>query len=571
MIAHNPLHGSGQAGFPHPALALGDNAHAAQGIGMTDGRQRQPASDEAPHAIPEDASVLATPRQRAMPEPSHLESKESQRRVVHGHSVIPEVSTHHRLQPFALFGNGFVHPSSKLGFHLVQLRLQPFADRLPQHRVHSVAPLLHADMREAEKVECLGLPFSTPLPVVDRKRTKFQQPRFLGMQFQVELPHSFREFRPELFGIPFALESNHDIVSESHDDNIAVRPLLTPHLDPQVEHVMKIDVRQKRRSTSALRRSFLHPYSFPILPPAGVQPFLDQPHDAPIGHPMLDELDQPFVGKPIEKTFNVKIEHRVADRRVVRLIQKWLNAGVLEDGTRTWSDKGTPQGGSISPLLANVYLHYAFDLWVRRWRKTQAHGDMIVVRYADDFIVGFQYREEAERFLTELRERLAKFGLELHPEKTRLLEVGPFAAEHRRRADEGKPETFDFLGFTHICGKKRNGRFTVVRQTIRKRLQAKLSEVKAELRRRLHGPIPEVGAWLRAVIIGHLKYYGVPMNRPALFTFCSQVGWLWYRALRRRSQTARLTWERMRRLIQRWLPPPRITHPYPLRRLGVVT
>src|SRR5438128_2745362 len=163
---------------------------------------------------------------------------------------------------------------------------------------------------------------------------------------------------------------------------------------------------------------------------------------------------------------------------------------------------------------------------------------------AEDFIVGFQYREEAERFLTELRERLAKFGLELHPEKTRLLEFGPFAAEHRRRADEGKPETFDFLGFTHICGKKRNGRFTVVRQTIRKRLQAKLSEVKAEMRRRLHGPIPEVGAWLRAVIIGHLKYYGVPMNRPALFTFCSQVRWLWYRALRRRSQTARLTWAR---------------------------
>src|SRR2546428_717761 len=249
------------------------------------------------------------------------------------------------------------------------------------------------------------------------------------------------------------------------------------------------------------------------------------------------------------------IEHRVADRRVVRLIQKWLNAGVLEDGTRTWSDKGTPQGGSISPLLANVYLHYAFDLWVRRWRKTQAHGDMIVVRYADDFIVGFQYREEAERFLTELRERLAKFGLELHPEKTRLLEFGPFA----------------FLGYTHICGKKGDGRFTGGRQTIRKGLQAKLSEVKAELGRRRHGPIPEVGAWLRAVIIGHLKYYGVPMNRPALFTFCSQVGWLWYRALRRRSQTARLTWERMRRLIQRWLPPPRITHPYPLRRLGVVT
>ncbi len=265
------------------------------------------------------------------------------------------------------------------------------------------------------------------------------------------------------------------------------------------------------------------------------------------------------------------VEHRSADRRVVRLIQKWLNAGVLEDGVRTWREEGTPQGGSISPLLANVYLHYVFDLWAQRWRKTQAHGDVIVVRYADDFIVGFQHRADAKRFLAELRERFAKFSLELHSEKTRLLEFGPFAAEHRRRAGQGKPETFNFLGFTHICGKKRNGRFTVVRQTIRKRLQAKLSEVKAELRRRLHASIPEVGRWLRSVVEGHLRYYGVPMNGPALHTFCFQVGRLWCRTLRRRSQTARITWERMRRLIRRWLPPPRITHPYPLRRLGVVT
>ena len=188
MFAHNPLHGSGQADFPHPALALGDNAHAVQGIRMTDGRQRQPASDEAPHTVPEDASVLATPRQRTMPEPSHSESKKSQRRVVHGHSVIPEVSTHHRLQPLALFGDGFVHPSLKLGFHLVQLRLQPFAYRLPQHRKPSIAPLLHTDMREAKKVERLGLPFSTPLPAVDRIRTELQKSRLLRMQFQVELP-----------------------------------------------------------------------------------------------------------------------------------------------------------------------------------------------------------------------------------------------------------------------------------------------------------------------------------------------------------------------------------------------
>src|SRR5882724_6018162 len=311
MITHNPLHGSGQADFPHPALALGDNAHASQGIGMTDGRQRQPASDEAPHTVPEDASVLATPRQRTMPEPSHLESKKSQRRVVHGYSIISEVSTHHRLQPLALFGDGFMHAPLKLGFHRVQLRLQPFAYRLPQHRIHSIAPLLHADMREAEKVECLGLPFSTPLPVVDRKRTKFQQPRFLGMQFQVELLHSFRKLRPKLIGIRFALESNHDVISKSHDDHIAVRPLLTPRLDPQIEYVMKIDVGQKRRSTSALGRPFLRPYSLPLLQHAGVQPFLDEPHNAPICDPVLNELHKPLVRKAIEKAFAVQIEHPV--------------------------------------------------------------------------------------------------------------------------------------------------------------------------------------------------------------------------------------------------------------------
>jgi RNA-directed DNA polymerase len=265
------------------------------------------------------------------------------------------------------------------------------------------------------------------------------------------------------------------------------------------------------------------------------------------------------------------VEHRIADQRIVRLIQKWLNAGVLEDGTRTWSETGTPQGGSISPLLANVYLHYAFDLWAQRWRKKHAHGDVIIVRYADDFIVGFEHRADAERFRTELRERFTKFGLELHSEKTRLLEFGPGAAENRRRAGQGKPETFNFLGFTHICGKKRNGRFTVVRQTIRKRVQAKLSEVKAELRRRLHDPIPVVGAWLRQVVGGHIRYYGVPMNSPAIGMFRFQVGGLWHRALARRSHTGHVSWERMRRLIERWLPPARICHPYPLRRLGVIT
>src|SRR6201982_2314870 len=266
------------------------------------------------------------------------------------------------------------------------------------------------------------------------------------------------------------------------------------------------------------------------------------------------------------------VEHRIADRRVVRLIQKWLNAGVLEDGKRTRVEEGTPQGGSASPLLANVYLHYVFDLWVQAWRQKRAHGDVIVVRFADDIVVGFNSKTDAEQFRAELTERMRKFNLELHPEKTRLLEFGPFAIQNRQRRGEGKPETFNFLGFTHICVKKRsNGMYTVLRQTIRKRLQAKLNAVKAELQRRMHAPIPEMGKWLQAVVRGHIRYYGVPMNQPALFLFRFHVGRLWHRALSRRSQNGRVLWDRMRRLITRWLPAPLVCHPYPLRRMGVIT
>ena len=266
------------------------------------------------------------------------------------------------------------------------------------------------------------------------------------------------------------------------------------------------------------------------------------------------------------------LEHRIADRRVVRLIQKWLNAGVLEDGKRMPTEEGTPQGGSASPLLANLYLHYAFDLWIQSWRQKHARGEVIVVRFADDIVIGFQYRSDAERFWKELAERFRTFHLELHPEKTRLLEFGRFAADTRKKHGEGKPETFDFLGFTHICGKQRSGEcFTVLRQTIRKRMQAKLSEVKAELKRRMHAPIPEVGKWLRSVVGGHNRYYGVPLNSPALAAFRYQVGRRWHHALSRRSQNGRVRWDRMKRLIDRWLPLPRICHPYPSRRLCVTT
>ena len=262
------------------------------------------------------------------------------------------------------------------------------------------------------------------------------------------------------------------------------------------------------------------------------------------------------------------VEHRIADKRVVRHVKKWLNAGVLEDGEWKIAEQGTPQGGSVSPVLANVYLHYAFDLWAHEWRKRQAHGDMIVVRYADDFIVGFQHREDAETFLAALKDRLRRFALELHPEKTRLLEFGRYATDRRRRRGQGKPETFDFLGFTHVCGEKRNGKFTVKRLTSRKRLLRKLQAVKIELRRRLHAPVGKVGKWLGAVLRGHYNYYGVPHNYRALARMRYAVVGLWHRSLRRRSQRTSTNWAVMLQTAARWLPTPRITQPYPGERLA---
>jgi group II intron reverse transcriptase/maturase len=265
------------------------------------------------------------------------------------------------------------------------------------------------------------------------------------------------------------------------------------------------------------------------------------------------------------------VEHRIADQRVLRHIRKWLNAGVLEDGTWRPVEQGTPQGSSISPLLANVYLHYVFDLWAQRWRTKQARGDVIVVRWADDFIVGFQYREDAERFLDGLRERFAKFHLELHPDKTRLIQFGRFADQNRRERGLGKPETFNFLGFMHSCDKTRKGRFIVLRQTIKTRLRAKLKEVKQWLRQHLHDPARRVGEYLGRVVVGHFRYYGVPRNGPALCLFRDGVSWLWFRMMRRRSQKTRVTRRRMALWTRRYLPYARIFHPYPEQRLAVTT
>jgi group II intron reverse transcriptase/maturase len=257
------------------------------------------------------------------------------------------------------------------------------------------------------------------------------------------------------------------------------------------------------------------------------------------------------------------LEHRIADERVLRLIDKWVKAGVIEDGEWTASDVGAPQGASASPLLANVYLHYVFDRWARQWRRRHAHGDVVIVRYADDFVAGFEHESDARQFLADLRERFAKFGLELHPDKSRLIEFGRHAARNRKARGDGKPETFDFLGFTHICGKSKTGQFWLKRKTISKRMRAKLAEVKDQLKRRRHYPIPEQGAWLGSVVRGHVAYYAVPGNTDAVSTFRTQVTRLWFKSLRRRSQRNRVTWTRMNRYATYWLPPARMQHPFP--------
>jgi RNA-directed DNA polymerase len=265
------------------------------------------------------------------------------------------------------------------------------------------------------------------------------------------------------------------------------------------------------------------------------------------------------------------LEHRIADKRVLRLINNWLVAGVIEDGEWTASAHGSPQGASASPLLANVYLHYVFDLWADHWRRRRAHGDVIIVRFADDFIVGFEHEQDARRFLDELRERVAQFELELHPDKTRLIEFGRHAARNRAARGLGKPETFDFLGFTHISARSPKGWFWVKRITIAKRMRAKLKAVKDQLKRRRHEPIPVLGLWLRSVLQGHMDYYGVPGNAGAVEEFRTQLARHWYKALKRRSQRTRLNWKRMNKIVTRWLPRTQTMHPFPEQRLTATT
>lgn len=263
------------------------------------------------------------------------------------------------------------------------------------------------------------------------------------------------------------------------------------------------------------------------------------------------------------------VKHRVGDERITRLVGKWLKAGVLEDGQWCASEQGTPQGAVISPLLANIYLHYVFDLWAQQWRRREAKGDMIVVRYADDLVVGFEHEAEARRFWDAMRIRFEQFSLELHGDKTRLLEFGRYAIERRQRNGQGKPQTFNFLGFTFICGRSRRGAFLLRRHTRRDRMRAALREVKDELRRRRHDSLAAQGRWLRSVVTGYFAYHAVPTNAQAIGAYRHHVIDLWRRSLKRRSQKDRMTWARIDRLANEWLPPPHVLHPWPEERMAV--
>jgi RNA-directed DNA polymerase len=374
-------------------------------------------------------------------------------------------------------------------------------------------------------------------------------------------------------------------IEELHD---RVRRGAYRALPSRRQYIPKADGRQRPLAIAALEDKIVQRAVVAVLNAVYEEDFLGFSYGFRPGRGAHDALDALVVGisstkvnwildadirsffDEVSQSWLVRfLEHRIGDERIIRLIRKWLKAGVLENGVVTVSEKGTGQGSVISPLLANIYLHFVLDLWAERWRRREATGDMIIVRYADDGVIGFEHEADARRFLEAMRERLQEFSLSLHPDKTRLIEFGRSAAARRAKRGLGKPETFDFLGFTFICGKSRRGNFLLKRKTRRDRLRAKLKEVKTELRRRMHMPIPEQGRWLRQVVTGYFAYHAVTTNGAVLGAFRQQVMRLWQRSLRRRSQSDRTTWKRIRKLADDWLPKPRILHPWPNQRFAV--
>jgi group II intron reverse transcriptase/maturase len=353
-------------------------------------------------------------------------------------------------------------------------------------------------------------------------------------------------------------------------------------------YIPKPDGRQRPLAVAALEDKIVQRATAAVLNQIYEEEFLGFSYGFRPGRGQHDALDALYVGTAQRKVNYILdadvagffdgvsqdwlirfVEHRIGDKRIIHLIRKWLKAGVLEDGIVTVSERGTGQGSVISPLLANIYLPYVFDLWAERWRRREATGDMIIVRYADDIVVGFQYEADARHFWDMMRERLQEFALQLHPDKTRLIEFGRFAAANRKKKGLGRPETFDFLGFTHICRRNRHGRFQIHRKSRRDRRWAKLKEIKGELQRRMHHPIPEQGKWLRQVLTGYYAYHAVPTNYRSISAFREQVTNPWRRTLRRRSQKHALSWKRMRKLADDWLQSPQILHPWPNVRFAV--
>jgi group II intron reverse transcriptase/maturase len=347
--------------------------------------------------------------------------------------------------------------------------------------------------------------------------------------------------------------------------------------------IPKTDGRQRPLGIAALEDKIVQRAVGTVLNQIWEEDFLGFSYGFRPGRSQHDALDALYVGITQKKVnwildLDVKsffdrvghdwmiqfVEHRIADQRIVRLIQKWLKAGLMEDGQWFETEEGTPQGSVISPILANLYLHYVLDVWTEAWRKKVSRGDVIIVRYADDAVLGFQHREDAERFLEQLQERVRKFGLELHPDKTRLIEFGRYAAERRKKRGEGKPETFNFLGFTHICGRSREtGYFTVHRKTMGKRMAAKLKDIQQKLRQRMHAKIGDTTEWLISVVRGYFQYHAVPDNEERLKGFRNDVLRMWLRLLRRRSQRSRWPWQNFQERLGAKLPSVAILHPWP--------